>query len=130
MRRALRPRFRIFRSLLTLALLAWATFALDVFARPLTMLPVGGAQAATMMSETAGTPCHGMQMDHASRSPHPAGHGCCQHGHCYCAPACNGIVGVPRLALAFAPTHPPVRVPVHAAPALTPHTPPLRPPIG
>ncbi|HJP99109.1 MAG TPA: hypothetical protein VJ862_11150 [Rhodanobacteraceae bacterium] len=130
------PRSRVFRSLLALALLAWTALAFNAFAEPLAMTDSGGATQMTMaMGGTAGPHCDGL-MGHASANSHPApmrpaghGHGCCQNGHCYCAPLCNGIVGVPYLDMAWAPQHPPVLVPIHVAAALTQAPPPLRPPI-
>jgi hypothetical protein len=136
MRRLLRPRSRVFRSLLTLALLAWTALAFNAFAQPLAMFDGSNAQAAMAMSGSASAHCSGMPMEHASPNAHPApshpagnGHGCCQHGSCYCASFCNGIVGVPYLDMAWAPLHAPVLVSVHVAPALTQAAPPLRPPI-
>lgn len=136
-RRSLHPRSRIFRSLLVLALLAWTSLGFNAFAQPLAMIDSGAAtQAAMAMGGAGGTHCYGMTTGPASPDSHPApshpagnGHGCCQHGSCYCASLCNSIVGVPYLDTAFAPLHAPVLVPVHIAPALTSTAPPFRPPI-
>lgn len=136
MRRLLRPRSRVSRSLLTLALLAWTALAFNAFAQPLAMLDGGHAQTAMTMDGSASAHCSGMPMEHASPNAHPAsshpadnGQGCCQHGSCYCASLCNGIVDVPYLDTAWAPLHASVLVPVHVEPALTQTAPPLRPPI-
>ncbi len=137
MRRSLHPRSRLFRSLLTLALLAWTALAFNALAQPLVMINSGAAtQSAMAMGGTAGTHCDGMPMEHVSPRVHPApshpaglGHGCCQHGSCYCASLCNGIVDVPYLDTAFAPLHAPVLVPVHVAPARVQAAPLLPPPI-
>lgn len=137
MRHPLHPRSRAFRSLLVLALLAWTALAFNAFAQPLAMFDGSTAQAAMAMSGSASAHCSGMPMEHASSNAHPAplhpagnGHGCCQHGSCYCASFCNGIVGVPCNDMAWVSPHAPVLVPVHNAPALTSAAPPLRPPIA
>lgn len=136
MRRSLHPRSRVFRSLLVLALLAWTALAFNAFAQPLAMLDGGNVQSAMTVSGSASAHCNGTPMEHASPNAHPApshpagnGHGCCQHGSCYCASLCTSIVDVPYLDMAWAPLHAPVLVPVDVAPALAQAAPPLRPPI-
>lgn len=137
MRHSLHPHSRAFRSLLALALLAWTALAFNAFAQPLAITDSGATtQKAMAMGGAPATHCDGMTVGHASPNSHPApshpvgnGHGCCQHGHCYCASFCNGIVGVPYIDMAWAPPHAPVLVPVHVAPALAQYAPPLRPPI-
>jgi len=137
MRGWLRPNSKTFRAMLAMALLAWTALAFNAFARPLAMIGGGAAtQAAMVPGGTTGTHCDGM-MGQASPHSHPAplhpagdGHGCCQHGGCYCASPCNGIVGVPYLDMVWEALHAPVLVPVHVAPTLAQAAPPLRPPIA
>ncbi|HET7932363.1 MAG TPA: hypothetical protein VFL63_13370 [Rhodanobacteraceae bacterium] len=120
--------------MLVLALLAWTALVTTAFAQPLAMPDGGHSPTAMTMGGDAATHCDGMVMGHkslASPAPaHPAGHGCCQHDHCYCASFCNGIVGVPGLDMAWIALHAPVLVPLHEAPAQTATAPPLRPPIA
>lgn len=138
MRHTLHPRSRVFRSLLVLALLAWTALAFNAFAQPPALIDSEAAmQTAIAADGAAAMPCDGMMMEHAFASVHPAplppaghGHGCCQHGGCWCASFCNGIVGVPRLDMAWAPLHAPVLVPLRVVPMLAPTAPLLRPPIA
>ena len=137
MRHAFRPRSRVFRSLLALALLAWTALAFNAFAQPFGMLESDATQTAMAAGTAAGAHCNGMAMGHASHGSHAApsyptgdGHGCCRNGHCYCASLCNGIAGVPWLDMAWASPHAPMPLPVPVASALAQTAPPLRPPIA
>jgi hypothetical protein len=136
MRRWLRPRSRLFRTVLVMAVLAWTALTLNAFAQPLAMLDGSNGHAAMALGGSASAHCNGMPMAHAAPNSHPArshppgnGHGCCQHDGCYCISLCNGIAGVPCLDMVWVPLRAPVLVPVHVAPALTQAAPPLRPPI-
>lgn len=138
MRRWLRS--RVSRTLLILALLAWAALPLDAFAHSLAM---AGEMDADAPMVAMGTPsdshCAGMSMMHgsqSSRSSHPAsshpdhnGHGCCSGHSCYCASLLSAVA-VPYLSLTWEPTHSAVLIPVEVAPAVTHAAPPLRPPIS
>jgi len=136
--RLLRPRSRIFRCLLMLAVVAWTAFAFEALAHPLIMGGQAGNMASSTPDQAMPPHCKGMtstQTASATSPPapsHPAegGNGCCAFGHCDCASLCSGIVEVPSLAMTWPPTHDPALAPVHAAVLLAPVAPQLRPPIA
>lgn len=138
MRRWLNPRSRVSRSLLILALLAWAALPFDAFAHSLAMVGEMDADATMVAIGTpADSDCAGMSMGHGSQASHPApahpahnGHGCCTGHGCYCASLFSSIAGVPYLSLTWQPTHGMVLIPIQVAPARAHAAPPLRPPIS
>src|SRR6185312_1190314 len=141
MRRWLNPRSRVSRSLLILALLAWAALPFDAFAHSLAMAGEMGADAPMVaMDKPSDSHCAGMSMAHGAQTsrasypgpshPHHNGHGCCAGHGCYCASLFGGIAGVPYLSLTWQPTHELVLTPIRIAPVFTHAAPPLRPPIS
>lgn len=133
MDRLLRRHSPAFRCLLGLTLLAWTALSFAAVARPLEMSGLAGKVVAA--SHGTASHCAGMPMSHMPQSDapspiHPGGHGCCQHGTCYCTSSCNGIAGLTRVALLRQATRPqlprmaePRLVSAHAAPALRPPIP-------
>jgi len=122
-----------FRCFLGLTLLAWAALSFAAVAGPLQMS--GFAGKAVAASHVTASHCDGMPMSHTAQhdapsATHPGGHGCCQHGSCYCTSSCSGIAGLSRVAWhrqAARPQLPRVAEPrlvsAHAAPALRPPIP-------
>lgn len=119
-----------------LGLLAWAAFAVEAVAHPVGMLAAAAAQASMATGKAS---CEGMAAMHtvAPASHHTApshspanGQGCCEHGGCYCASLCSGIVGVPYLGLEMQPTHGTAFSLIYSQPVLAQSAPPLRPPIA
>lgn len=136
MRLPLRRCPRLFRSFLVLGLLAWAAFVVEAVAHPVGMV---AAAAAQVSAATGKAFCEGMPAMHtvAPASQHTApghspdnGHGCCEHGGCYCASLCSGIVGVPYLGLEMQPTHAFAFPLIYSQPVRALSAPPLRPPIA
>lgn len=136
MRRSLHPRCRTFRSLLTLALLAWTAFAFEAMAHPLVMS--GQMGASTTAGQAMSPQCKGMTSTHsvhaasipASSHPDGYGHGCCAFGHCDCASFCSSIAGVPSLVMTWPSPHDPALSPVDSGAPPVVFAPRLRPPIA
>ncbi|MER3547200.1 MAG: hypothetical protein C4338_06190 [Rhodanobacteraceae bacterium] len=139
MRYLLRPRARLFRGVLGLALLAWTSLAFQAFAHPLAMPENVKIHAVVATSKAMPSHCHSMAgtaMLHDSNShlahAHPTGtgHGCCANGDCHCASLCSGIVGVPSPAMVQQRVRDPELHPGTSQLAPTISAPPLRPPIA
>lgn len=148
MRRLLRPRSRLFRLLLAMALLAWMTLTAGAFAASASMTAMQPVHTTSSQRGehgvmTTSAPCAEMahavapaaSMPHATVPDRPASIGhdgncpCCDGTGCACASLCGGMTAVARLAQAFDPMRialPPLGV---HAPAVAHAAPLLRPPI-
>ena len=140
MLRLLRSRSPVLRTLLVLALLAWAALPFDSYAHSVALAADSSAGAPMAMGTGSTAHCDGMSMEHGSNTSHtshPApshpshdGHGCCTGHNCYCMSVFSGMAGLPYFCVTCQPTRSLVLIPIHVAPTLTRAAPPLRPPIS
>ena len=132
MHRMFRPSSRPFRTMLAMAMLAWAMLAFGASVRPIDEGggAVSGPKAVAASSMT--THCEAMSHHQDGTAPgHPqSGHGCCQGGGCYCSSCSSAIAGVAPFLGDWQSVRARATRPNYSAPGLTHTAPELRPPIA